>query len=57
LRKPLIIFTPKSLLRNKDATSPLEEFTKGGFQTVIPEQNSEVAQKRRQSKTYHRLLW
>jgi 2-oxoglutarate dehydrogenase E1 component len=37
LRKPLIIFTPKSLLRNKDATSPLTEFTKGGFQTVIGE--------------------
>ena len=37
LRKPLIIMTPKSLLRNKDATSPLSEFTKGTFQTVIPE--------------------
>ena len=37
LRKPLIIMTPKSLLRNKDATSPLSEFTKGSFQTVIPE--------------------
>jgi 2-oxoglutarate dehydrogenase E1 component len=34
-RKPLIIFTPKSLLRNKDATSPLSEFTKGEFRTVI----------------------
>jgi len=42
LRKPLILFTPKSLLRNKDATSPLSEFTKGGFQTVIPEQKAEV---------------
>ncbi len=41
-RKPLVIFTPKSLLRNKDATSPLTEFTKGSFQTVIPEQNAEV---------------
>ncbi len=37
LRKRLVIFTPKSLLRNKDATSPLSEFTKGGFQTVIGE--------------------
>jgi 2-oxoglutarate dehydrogenase E1 component len=38
LRKPLVIMSPKSLLRNKDATSPLSEFTKGGFQTIIPEQ-------------------
>ena len=37
LRKPLIIFTPKSLLRNKDAASPISEFTKGGFQTIIPD--------------------
>jgi 2-oxoglutarate dehydrogenase E1 component len=37
LRKPLIIMTPKSLLRNKDATSPVSEFTKGGFQTIIAE--------------------
>jgi 2-oxoglutarate dehydrogenase E1 component len=37
LRKPLIIFTPKSLLRNKDAASPVSEFTDGMFQTVIPE--------------------
>jgi 2-oxoglutarate dehydrogenase E1 component len=37
VRKPLVILTPKSLLRNKNATSPLGEFTKGGFQAVIPE--------------------
>ncbi len=37
LRKPLVIMTPKSLLRAKDAGSPLSEFTRGGFQTVIPE--------------------
>ncbi|MDH5707527.1 MAG: 2-oxoglutarate dehydrogenase E1 component [Hylemonella sp.] len=45
LRKPLIIFTPKSLLRNKDAASPLSEFTKGGFQTVIPEHKELQADK------------
>jgi 2-oxoglutarate dehydrogenase E1 component len=45
LRKPLIIFTPKSLLRNKDATSPLSEFIKGGFQTVIPENKELKADK------------
>ncbi len=36
-RKPLVIMTPKSLLRNKDATSPIGEFTKGAFQTVLPD--------------------
>jgi 2-oxoglutarate dehydrogenase E1 component len=45
LRKPLVIMTPKSLLRNKDATSPLSEFTKGGFQTVIPEHKELKADK------------
>jgi len=34
-RKPLVIMTPKSLLRAKDAGSPLSEFTKGEFRTVI----------------------
>ena len=45
LRKPLIIMTPKSLLRNKDAASPLSEFTRGGFQTVIPENIEGVIKK------------
>jgi len=45
LRKPLVIFTPKSLLRNKDATSPISEFTKGSFQTVIGETKDIKAEK------------
>jgi 2-oxoglutarate dehydrogenase E1 component len=41
-RKPLVIMTPKSLLRNKDATSPMSEFTKGEFRTVIPELDASI---------------
>ena len=36
-RKPLVIFTPKSLLRHADATSSLEELASGAFQRVIPD--------------------
>ena len=43
LRKPLIIFTPKSLLRHKNAGSPLSAFTDGGFLTVIPESDPAVS--------------
>ncbi|MFM1908865.1 MAG: hypothetical protein RLZZ591_2542, partial [Pseudomonadota bacterium] len=45
LRKPLVIMTPKSLLRAKDAASPLSEFTKGSFQTVIGETKDIKAEK------------
>ncbi len=41
-RKPLIILSPKSLLRAKDAGSPLTEFTKGEFRTVIGPQRDEI---------------
>jgi len=34
-RKPLVIMSPKSLLRHPGAVSRLEEFTGGGFQEVI----------------------
>jgi 2-oxoglutarate dehydrogenase E1 component len=36
-RIPLVVFTPKSLLRSKDAASPLENLTQGGFQPVLGE--------------------
>ena len=41
-RKPLVIFTPKSLLRNKNATSPLEDLATGTFQPVIGEVNADI---------------
>ncbi|MBO1769104.1 multifunctional oxoglutarate decarboxylase/oxoglutarate dehydrogenase thiamine pyrophosphate-binding subunit/dihydrolipoyllysine-residue succinyltransferase subunit [Agrococcus sp. TF02-5] len=37
-RRPLIVFTPKAMLRLRDATSGLEDFTSGSFQTVIDDQ-------------------
>ena len=42
-RKPLVVMSPKSLLRNKSATSDLSEFEQGGFQTVIGEVDKKVA--------------
>ena len=34
-RKPLIVLTPKSLLRTKESFSPVETFTGGGFAAVL----------------------
>ena len=36
-RRPLIVATPKQLLRLKAAASPIEDFTQGTFQQVIPD--------------------
>lgn len=44
-RKPLIVMTPKSLLRHKLAVSPLDDLMKGKFYTVIPEIDDLDAQK------------
>jgi 2-oxoglutarate dehydrogenase E1 component len=44
-RKPLIIFTPKSMLRNPDASSPVASFELPRFQNVLPE--TEIKQVKR----------
>ena len=36
-RKPLAVFTPKSLLREPFVTSPISEFTSGMFKRVLPD--------------------
>ncbi|MBE0509081.1 MAG: 2-oxoglutarate dehydrogenase E1 component, partial [Marinospirillum sp.] len=45
LRKPLVVMSPKSLLRHKDATSTLEDLANGYFQTVIGDQGKLDAKK------------
>lgn len=37
MRKPLIVMTPKSMMRNKLAVSSLQEFSSGGFNSVMNE--------------------
>ncbi|MEI8162964.1 MAG: 2-oxoglutarate dehydrogenase E1 component [Betaproteobacteria bacterium] len=44
-RKPLIVMTPKSLLRHKDASSSIDELAKGTFQTIIGEIDKVEAKK------------
>ncbi|AAZ17976.1 2-oxoglutarate dehydrogenase E1 component [Psychrobacter arcticus 273-4] len=41
IRKPLIVMSPKSLLRHKLATSQLEELANGKFETVLPEMDQQ----------------
>ena len=36
-RKPLVVLTPKSLLRKKEASVPIKDLAKGSFLTVVPE--------------------
>src|SRR6266700_2452712 len=44
-RKPLVVFTPKSMLRHPDANSPIEDFTHRRFLPVLPD--TEVSDARR----------
>ncbi len=39
--KPLIVLTPKSLLRHPMVVSPLSEFTTGSFRKILPDNRSE----------------
>ncbi len=59
-RKPLIVFTPKSLLRNSQCVSKLEDFTKGQFQEVIDDTFAKASDVKRilwcSGKVYYDLL-
>jgi hypothetical protein len=59
-RKPLMVFSPKSLLRNPACVSPLADFTKGFFQEIIDDTNVKVKEVKRvlfcSGKIYYDLL-
>ena len=59
-RKPLIIFTPKSLLRSPKCVSKLEEFTNGKFHELIDDDYADVKKVKRvllcTGKIYYDLL-
>ncbi|MFF4116624.1 multifunctional oxoglutarate decarboxylase/oxoglutarate dehydrogenase thiamine pyrophosphate-binding subunit/dihydrolipoyllysine-residue succinyltransferase subunit [Streptomyces sp. NPDC001714] len=42
-RRPLVVLTPKSMLRSKAAVSALAEFTRGGFRPVLPADTTDPA--------------
>jgi 2-oxoglutarate dehydrogenase E1 component len=44
-RKPLVVFTPKSMLRHPDAVSPITELERPRFQPVVPETEIQDAQR------------
>jgi 2-oxoglutarate dehydrogenase E1 component len=51
-RKPLIVMTPKSLLRHPKCVSSLDDVTRGGFQRMIPDARREI-----DPKGVRRVLW
>jgi len=59
-RKPLIVFTPKSLLRAPKCVSSLEEFTEGKFQKIIDDNYADAKKVKRvlfcSGKLYYELL-
>ncbi len=61
LRKPLIIMSPKSMLRHKESVSNLEDLAHGHFYPVIPETESLDSKKVRRiiacsGKIYYELM-
>jgi 2-oxoglutarate dehydrogenase E1 component len=59
-RKPLVVFTPKSLLRHPLATSSLADFSQGQFQELIDDATAQASQVRKvvfcTGKFYYDLL-
>ncbi|MFD4367862.1 multifunctional oxoglutarate decarboxylase/oxoglutarate dehydrogenase thiamine pyrophosphate-binding subunit/dihydrolipoyllysine-residue succinyltransferase subunit [Rhodococcus sp. NPDC058521] len=48
IRRPLVVFTPKSMLRNKAAVSDITDFTTGKFRSVFEEPTYEAGEASRE---------
>jgi len=58
IQRPLIVFTPKSMLRNKAATSPVEDFTGDSkFMSVIDDKQVDPSKVRKVLLTSGKLYW
>ncbi|WP_370968452.1 multifunctional oxoglutarate decarboxylase/oxoglutarate dehydrogenase thiamine pyrophosphate-binding subunit/dihydrolipoyllysine-residue succinyltransferase subunit [Amycolatopsis sp. cg9] len=58
IQRPLVVFTPKSMLRNKAATSPVEDFTgESRFMSVIDDTTPDPAKIRKVLLTSGKLYW
>lgn len=55
--KPLIVFTPKSMLKRKEAASQPAEFTSGSFQPVIADATADPAKVKTVLMVSGRLTW
>jgi len=59
-RKPLVVMTPKSLLRHPKCVSPKEEFLKGGFKEIIDDMTVDASKVKKvllcSGKIYYDLL-
>ena len=60
VRKPLVILTPKSLLRNKEAVSPLVDLSTGNFHNIIGDTTAKAKKVKRliacSGKVYYDLI-
>ena len=55
--RPLVVFTPKSMLRNKAAASQPDDFTTGTFRPVIGDDTADPAQVERVLVCSGRITW
>jgi 2-oxoglutarate dehydrogenase E1 component len=56
-RKPLIVMSPKSMLRHPEAVSPLADLAEGGFRRILPDEDPSPAGIRRVLLTSGKLYW